>query len=202
MTDRVRQDNKVPGGIEQTTLLEQHAGKALAQESRAAAGGAVHDQHCIAGTAIRIAPQCSQRAVVLAQIQGFAMRLHHLGLDATMQGAMNTPPLDPGDLFLTSAGPGELSTVTALMQTARNAGAQTLFLAATPDTPSDALATHVLHIPAQTMATDTKEPTSTLPMGSLYEGALFVLFEVMVQRLAEILGETPDTMRARHTNME
>ncbi len=39
-------------------------------------------------------------------------------------------------------------------------------------------------------------------MGSLYEGALFVLFEIMVLRLANIFGETPDTMRARHTNME
>ncbi len=136
------------------------------------------------------------------QIQGLAMRLHHLGLSATMQGAMNTPPLGPGDLFLTSAGPGELSTVTALMQTARTAGAQTLFPTAAPATPSAALATHILRIPAQTMATDQTQPTSTLPMGSLYEGALFVLFEVMVQRLAGILGETSETMRARHTNME
>ena len=136
------------------------------------------------------------------QIQGLAMRLHHLGLNATMQGAMDTPPIGPGDLFLTSAGPGELSTVTALMQTAKSAGAQTLFLTAKPDTPSAALATHVLRIPAQTMATDQTAPTSTLPMGSLYEGALFVLFEVMVKHLAEMIGETPGTMRARHSNME
>lgn len=136
------------------------------------------------------------------QIEGLAMRLHHLGLHATMQGAMNTPPLGPGDLFLTSAGPGRLSTVTALSRTARAAGAQVLYLTAEPDRVPEGLATHILHIPAQTMATDTKRPTSTLPMGSLYEGALFVLFEVMVQRLATILGETPETMRARHTNME
>ncbi|MDJ0627539.1 MAG: SIS domain-containing protein [Rhodobacter sp.] len=136
------------------------------------------------------------------QVQGLAMRLHHLGLDATMQGAMNTPPLGPGDLFLTSAGPGELSTVTALMQTAKGAGADILFLTARPDTPSAALADHILSVPAQTMATDRSAPSSTLPMGSLYEGALFVLFEVMVRRLAVLLAETPETMRARHTNME
>lgn len=137
------------------------------------------------------------------QLQGFAMRLHHLGRKVAMQGDMATPPLAVGDLFVTSAGPGEISTVTALMQTARNVGAQTLFLTANPDTPSAKLATHILHIPAQTMANDQgKARTSTLPMGSLYEGALFVLFEVMVLRLAELLGETPDTMRTRHTNME
>jgi len=136
------------------------------------------------------------------QLQGLAMRLHHLGLDATMQGAMNTPPLGKDDLFITSAGPGELSTVTALMQTARDARAQILFLTAQPDTPSAGLASHTLHIPAQTMANDTTAPTSTLPMGSLYEGAMFVLFEVMVLQLVAMLNQTPDSIRARHTNME
>lgn len=67
------------------------------------------------------------------QIQGLVMRLHHLGLNASMQGAMNTPPLSAGDLFLCSAGPGELSTVSALMGVARKAGAQILFLTAEPD---------------------------------------------------------------------
>ena len=44
--------------------------------------------------------------------------------------------------------------------------------------------------------------TSTLPMGSLFEGAMFLVFEIMVLRLTAILGQTAETMRARHTNME
>ncbi|MCG6904745.1 MAG: SIS domain-containing protein [Rhodobacter sp.] len=136
------------------------------------------------------------------QMQGFAMRLHHLGCKVAMQGDMTTPPLGPGDLFITTAGPGALSTVTALMQTAHDAGAEILFLTAQPDTPAAALASRTLRVPAQTMANDTTEPTSTLPMGSLYEGAMFVLFEVMVLRLIDLLGETPASIRARHTNME
>jgi len=39
-------------------------------------------------------------------------------------------------------------------------------------------------------------------MGSLFEGALFVLFEVMVLKLKTSLGVTPEVMRANHTNME
>jgi 6-phospho-3-hexuloisomerase len=39
-------------------------------------------------------------------------------------------------------------------------------------------------------------------MGSLFEGAMYLVFEVLVLRLREVLGETPETMRARHTNME
>jgi 6-phospho-3-hexuloisomerase len=39
-------------------------------------------------------------------------------------------------------------------------------------------------------------------MGSVYEGALFLLFEVMVLRMKASLGVSPEAMRARHTNME
>ena len=143
---------------------------------------------------------CGREGLML---RALAMRLHHLGLAVAMQGDMTAPPLGEGDLFLTSAGPGELATVTALMQVARRAGASTLFLTAEPETPSAALASLVLTIPAQTMARDQgAAATSTLPMGSLYEGALFLLFEIMVLDLKDRLGITPEAMRARHTNME
>lgn len=137
------------------------------------------------------------------QLRGFAMRLHHLGLQVAMQGDMAAPPVGAGDLLIVSAGPGELSTVTALMRVAREAGADVLFLTAEQGAASAALATQVLTIPAQTMARDQGPGgTSVLPMGSVYEGALFLLFEVMVLRLRDILGVTPDEMRARHTNLE
>jgi 6-phospho-3-hexuloisomerase len=137
------------------------------------------------------------------QLRGFAMRLHHLGSEVAMQGDMAAPPVGAGDLLIVSAGPGELSTVTALMKVARAAGAEVLFLTAEPGAASAGLATQVLTIPAQTMARDRgAAATSVLPMGSVYEGALFLLFEVMVLRLRETLGVSSDEMRARHTNLE
>ena len=137
------------------------------------------------------------------QVRGFAMRLHHLGLHVAMQGDMAAPPVGPGDLLIVSAGPGELATVTALMRVARAAGADVLFLTAEPDTPSAALATQLLTIPAQTMARDQRPgASSVLPMGSVYEGALFLLFEIMVLRLRDRLGVAPEAMRTRHTNLE
>ena len=52
----------------------------------------------------------------------------------------------------------------------------------------------------QIMADDRK--TSVLPMGSLFEGALFVLFEIMVLKLKTRLAVSSDAMRANHTNLE
>ena len=131
------------------------------------------------------------------------MRMHHLGIRVAMQGDMTTPPVGPDDLLIASAGPGELATVRALMQIARDAGAQVLFVTAEPQTPSAAMADLILEVPAQTMARDQGDSTKTvLPMGSVYEGALFLLFEIMVLRLRELTGATPEEMRARHTNLE
>lgn len=134
-------------------------------------------------------------------MQGFAMRLHHLGKSVSMQGDMAAPPLGKADLFVASAGPGELGTVASLMRTAREAGAALLFLTAVPDTRSAALASQVLEIPARTMA-NAEGADAAAPMGAAYEGALFVLLEAMVAEIADLLGQDADAMRARHTNME
>jgi 6-phospho-3-hexuloisomerase len=39
-------------------------------------------------------------------------------------------------------------------------------------------------------------------MGSVYEGALFLLFEIVIQRLQRELDVADADMRARHTNLE
>ena len=95
-----------------------------------------------------------------------------------------------------------LATVSALCRRARHAGARVIYFTAEPGAVPDDAADHVVAVPAQTMARDTAAGASVLPMGSVYEGALFLIFEVMVQRLMALTGETPATMRARHTNME
>jgi 6-phospho-3-hexuloisomerase len=136
------------------------------------------------------------------QIKGFAMRLFHLGRSAAMVGDMTTPPVGPGDLLVVSAGPGEFSTVLALMGVAREAGAKTLVVTARPDGEAALRADIVLPVPAQTMADDRGPATSVLPMGSLYEGAQYILFEVMILKLRDRLGVTPEAMRANHTNLE
>ena len=137
------------------------------------------------------------------QMRGLSMRLYHLGLKAGMVADMTAQPLGPGDLFVVSAGPGELSTVTALMNVAKRDGAQTILFTATPDAPVTTIADHTVHIPAQTMASDkTRAIPSILPMGSIYEGAMFMLFEMMVLQLQDMMSVDVDEMRARHTNME
>ncbi|TRD15583.1 SIS domain-containing protein [Palleronia caenipelagi] len=136
-------------------------------------------------------------------MRALAMRLYHLGCDVHVVGDMTAPPLGVGDLLVLSAGPGDFSTVAALLGVSRDAGARVACLTAEPDGPVPSAADLVVHLPAQTMAADQGEAaTSILPMGSLYEALMFLFGEVLVLELRDQLGVSPEAMRARHTNLE
>jgi 6-phospho-3-hexuloisomerase len=136
------------------------------------------------------------------QMKGLAMRLYHLGLDAHVVGEMTTPPVGAGDLLIVSAGPGDFATIAALMRIAKDAGARTAVVTAQPSSNLARSADHVLHIPAQTMADDQGAGKSVLPMGSLFELSQMLVFELLVLRLRDIIGESAVSMRQRHTNLE
>lgn len=136
-------------------------------------------------------------------MRALAMRLYHMGLDAHVVGDMSCPPVGTGDLLLASAGPGSFSTVNGLIGVARAAGARVACVTAQPGGVAPQSADLVLHIPAQTMASDQgMAATSVLPMGSLFEGAQYLAFELLILALRDHLGVLPDAMRARHTNLE
>lgn len=135
-------------------------------------------------------------------MKALCMRLMHLGLDAHVVGDMTTPPLGPGDLLMVSAGPGEFSTVLALLGVAREAGATTLVVTAQPSGAAARQADIVVHLPAQTMADDRGAGAALLPMGSLYEAAELIFFDLISILLRDRTGQSTDDMRARHTNLE
>jgi 6-phospho-3-hexuloisomerase len=135
-------------------------------------------------------------------MRAVAMRLYHMGLDAHVVGDMSCPPVGPGDLLIVSAGPGGFSTVNGLISVARGAGARVACVTAQPQGTAPRAADLVFHIPAQTMANDQGGAISILPMGSLFEGAQYLAFELLILALRDHLGVAPEAMRARHTNLE
>ena len=140
-------------------------------------------------------------------LKALCMRLFHLGVSAHFVFDMTTPPIHGPDLLIASAGPGGFATVDAICSITRSNGARVLLLTAQPDTGSCVKHASVVgHVPAQTMADDQDgEAVKSRPlmlMGSVYEGALFVLFEMAVYRLGEELKQSPELIRNRHTNLE
>ncbi len=189
-------------------------------------GGAHHDTRAMAQQALRevesvflaVAPDAAERMcgeVLRARriacygvgreglmMKALCMRLMHLGLDAHIVGDMTTPRVGGGDLLLASAGPGSFSTVLALLEVARGAGARTMLVTAQPQGPASRLADVVIHLPAQTMADDLRGPAGLLPMGSLYEAVQLLFFDLISIMLREKTGQSSEQMRSRHTNLE
>ena len=173
---------------------ELRAGCALVSEAELAALA-----DAIAQARRIVAYGCGREGLMM---RALAMRLYHLGCDIHMQGDMSCPPVGAGDLLLIASGPGRLSTVAALIGQAKQAGAKIACITAEPTGPDPAAADLTLVIPVQTMARDQTAATSVLPMGSVFEGAMFLIFELLVLALRPRLHESLETMRARHTNLE
>ena len=136
------------------------------------------------------------------QMRGFAMRLFHMGRAVAVWGDMTAPAVGQGDLLIVSAGPGDLPTAATLVGIARAAGAKTALVTAQPGGGLARQVDVVTVIPAQTMADDRRGRASVLPMGSLFETAQMIAFELMILKLRPRFDETAETMRARHTNLE
>jgi len=135
-------------------------------------------------------------------MKALCMRLMHLGLDVHVVGDMTTPPAGSGDLLLVSAGPGQFSTVLALMGVAREAAARTMVVTAQPEGQAPQQADVMIYLPAQTMADDMGGSASILPMGSLYEAVQLVFFDLISLMLREKMHQNAEEMRHRHTNLE
>lgn len=126
-------------------------------------------------------------------LMGLAMRLFHLGRDAHWVGGITTPPLRAGDLLLTNAARGDLPSATAFLRQARALGARGAVFTAAESGPALDAADLVLRLPAQTWEGD-----SVLPMGGQYEIALWILGDLIVQRLMARDGIDAASMAARH----
>lgn len=139
-------------------------------------------------------------------IKGFAMRLFHMGVQVGMVGDMTCPPVGPGDLLLVSAGPGFFSTVAALAGQARAAGATVIAFTAQGSLLE--FADFTVCVPAATMPIhgrgDSAAPPrrSTLPMGSSYEAALWLLLDVLALVLQREMGLAESDLSRNHTNLE
>ena len=128
-------------------------------------------------------------------LQGFAMRLMHLGLDGHFVGQLSAPPVGEGDLLLAAVALGRLPTADAVIGSARAAQARVAVVTARPDAASADL---IVALPAQTMA----DPmTSHLPLGSPFELALHIFCELVVVELMRQLGRSNADLAARHANL-
>ena len=134
-------------------------------------------------------------------LRGFCMRLAHLGFDVHMAGDVTALPVGPGDVVLVTSGPGNLTMTRSMIKLAHRAGASVVVVTAEPEAPDPKSADFALTIPAQTMAND-RGSASVLAMGTAFELAMAIVFDLAVIRIQALRGESLESMRRRHFNLE
>jgi 6-phospho-3-hexuloisomerase len=134
-------------------------------------------------------------------VRGFCMRLTHMGFDAHMAGDVTALPVAHGDVVLVTSGPGNLSLTRAMIELAHRANATVVVVTAQPDAPDPQAADLAITIPAQTMANDS-DSQSVLAMGTAFEIAMGIFFDLAVIRIQQLRGQSLDEMRKRHFNLE
>ena len=131
----------------------------------------------------------------------FAMRLMQLGLEAKVVGEATTPAISAGDLLVAGSGSGETSGVLSAARRARQVGARVVALTAQPASSLGHLAECVVVLPGETTKV-MLEQSSRMPLGSVLEQVMLVFLDSLAASLAHRLGETNQTMMARHANLE
>jgi 6-phospho-3-hexuloisomerase len=135
-------------------------------------------------------------------IRGFGMRLGHLGLQAYTLGDSTVPGIGEGDLLIVASGSGETQTIFDLVSIAKKNKSSIVAITGNPESRIGLLADAFVKItaPSKTKAVDNF--ISVQPMTTLNEQCLGLFFDAVCLKLMERMGETHDTMWARHSNLE
>lgn len=135
-------------------------------------------------------------------VRGFAMRLGHLGKHVHMLGDATVPALGKGDLLIVASGSGETQTVYDIVEIAHKNGARIALVTGNSNSRMGKLAHTVIRLSAPSKTKQVEGFTSSQPMTTLNEQCLGILFDSMVLMLMSEMGETHDSMWARHSNLE
>lgn len=134
--------------------------------------------------------------------KGFAMRLGHMGFSAYMLGDTTVPAIGRGDLLIAASGSGETQTIYDIVEIAHNNDARVALVTGNKDSRMGRLSDTVVVVPAPSKTKTVNGVTSIQPMTTLNEQCLGIFFDTVVLELMQRLGETHDTMWARHSNLE
>ena len=129
--------------------------------------------------------------------RAFANRLMHIGLPVHVVGDITTPAIHEGDLLLAVSSSGGRSTTVAHAETARKLGARLCIVTTTTVSRLTELAEISVFVPVGSGSV-----TSRQHAGSLFEQAVFLLFDSISALVQQNLGQSDAQLNARHANLQ
>lgn len=127
-------------------------------------------------------------------LRALAMRLAQMGRCAYVAGETTTPAITEGDLLVAASASGSTRSVCSHVKTAKACGAEVLLITAVEVSPLTEM--QPPDVPLRAPSKDSQSDGQ--PMGSLFEQALLIFGDALVQRM----DTDPKAMRMRHANLE
>lgn len=138
----------------------------------------------------------------------FSMKLNHVGLESyTLYDEIN-PPFKPGDCLAAVSQSGSTATVLEMARKATKIGGRVLGFVGSADGPLSKLADRVVVVPPIAEGSVVRELAAfgdagaRNVRGAVFGLAMYVLFYAVTVELASERGESPDSIDARHANLE
>ncbi len=138
----------------------------------------------------------------------FAMKLNHVGLRAYTVFDEINPPFEKNDLFIALSQSGGTKTIVALAEKAKKLGGSVLGVTSVRESALGKLADATLIIEKvdenvnYRVLSNIGDLKNQNFLGALFGFNIFVLFYTLVIMIAEQLGETVDSINARHANLQ
>jgi 6-phospho-3-hexuloisomerase len=138
----------------------------------------------------------------------FAMKLNHVSLKAYTVFDEINPPFDKDDLFIAISQSGSTGTIVTLAEKAKKLGGKVLGITSVRESALTELSDATLTLRKVDESVDYRVLSSLGDLGNQnFLGALFgfniyILFYTLVIMLAERLGESADSINARHANLQ
>jgi 6-phospho-3-hexuloisomerase len=138
----------------------------------------------------------------------FAMKLNHVGLKAYSLFDEINPPFAKEDLFIAISQSGETKTILSLAEKAKKLGGKVLAVTSVRDSTMASLSETVLKIEKiadntvfEVLANIGDRKNQNL-LGALFGFNIYILFYTIIVKLAQKLGESPDSINKRHANLQ
>ncbi|MFC5447499.1 6-phospho-3-hexuloisomerase [Paenibacillus aestuarii] len=135
-------------------------------------------------------------------LRAFAMRLMHMGLQASVVGEAVTPGIGKEDLLIIGSGSGETKSLVSMAVKATSIGASIALITTNPESAIGCSADLIVRIAAAAKEEADRASSTIQPMGSLYEQTALLLLDAVVLRLMDRLEIDATSMLGMHANLE
>lgn len=136
-------------------------------------------------------------------LRGFAMRVMHLGKEVHWLWDDTTPGMQADDLFVAVNGSGNVGSINYVIKCAKKTGAAIAVVTAAPQSYGSEQADVLVEIPVAAFGSSQEgKICSIMPMGSLFEQYLYILFDLISFLLEEWLSLDHAAMEQNHRNVE